>query len=148
MSERLEQMGILAKSEKPTADRTKRTERIEKRIPVGGNRDILTVDGKEEGFVYRWVLNIGNRIKKFEKGGYEIVTHEVTVGDARAATPTSLGSATVATSGDRQLILMRIPEAYYKEDQDAKEAEIAALEESMGKNVEGSYGRINIERKK
>lgn len=124
-----------------------RTERVEKRIPVGGNRDVLTVDGKEPGFVYRWVLDIGNRLKKFEKGGYEIVTHEVTVGDARAATPSSMGSGVVATSGDRKLVLMRIPEAYYKEDQDAKEANLLALEESMGKSVDGSYGKINIERK-
>lgn len=124
-----------------------RTERIQKRVPVSGNRDILTVDGKEEGYEYRWVLDIGNRTEKFKRGGWEFVTHEVSVGDARAADPSPIGSHVIATSGDRKLVLMRILEAYYKEDQDAKEAEIRALEESMGKNVEGSYGRIDIERK-
>jgi hypothetical protein len=124
-----------------------RTERIEKRIPVSGNRDILTVEGKEEGYEYRWILNLGNRIEKFKRGGWEVVTHEVIVGDARAATPTSLGTATIAASGDRELILMRIPSQYYKEDQDSKEAELLALEESMGKNVDGRYGEINISRK-
>ena len=123
-----------------------RTERIEKRVPVSGNRDILTVDGKEEGFVYRWVLDLGNRIEKFKRGGWEIVTHEVSVGDARAATPSSSGSPVVAISGgERKLILMRILETYYQEDQDSKEAELLAIEESMGKDVEGAYGRIGIE---
>lgn len=126
-----------------------RTARIEKRVPVSGNRDILTVDGKEEGFVYRWVLDLGNRIEKFKRGGWEIVTHEVSVGDARAATPSALGSPVVAVSeGDRKLVLMRITETYYQEDQDSKEAELLAIEESMGKNVDGAYGRIGIETNK
>lgn len=125
-----------------------RTERMPKRIPVSGNRDVLTVDGKEEGFEYRWVLSLEGRIEKFKKGGWEVVTHEVSVGDARAATPSALGTPVEAISGgDRKLILMRIPEQYYKEDQDAKEAGIRAIEESMGKNVDGSYGSIKIERK-
>ena len=125
-----------------------RTERISKRIPVSGNRDVLTVEGKEEGFIYRWVLDLGNRIEKFKRGGWELVTHDVTVGDARAATPSPLGSVVEAVSGgDRKLILMRISELYYKGDQDSKEAEILATEEAMGKNVEGSYGDIRIERK-
>lgn len=125
-----------------------RTNRLEERVPVSGNRDVLTVDGKEEGFVYRWILDIGNRIEKFKKGGWEVVTHNVSVGDARAATPSALGSVVEATSGgDRKLILVRIPEQYYKEDQDSKEAELKAIEESMGKNVDGSYGDIKIDRK-
>jgi hypothetical protein len=131
-------------------DRTERIEKVgEDRIPVSGNRDILTVRGKEPGFEYRWVLNLGNRISKFERGGWEVVTHEVSVGDARAAVPTSMGANTiVATSGgERELILMRIPEKYYKEDQDAKEQELLAVEASMGKNVEGKYGEVAISRK-
>lgn len=126
-----------------------REERLEKRVPIGGNRDILTVNGKEPGFVYRWVLDTGNRIVRFKKAGYELVTHEVTVGDARAATPEGLGSVVEALSGNgnNKLVLMRIREDYYKEDQDAKENEIQALEMSMGKNVDGSYGKIEIGRK-
>lgn len=124
-----------------------RTDRMTKRVPVSGNRDVLTVNGKEEGFEYRWVLELGNRVEKFKRGGWEIVTHDVSVGDARAATPSALGSVVEATSGDRKLVLMRIPSEYYKEDQDSKEAEIRAMEESMGKNVDGSYGSVKIERK-
>jgi len=152
MTLRLEQMGIIEKTEKSAqaekSNRTERTERIKERVPVSGNRDILTVEGKEEGWVYRWVLDLGNRLEKFKRGGWEIVTHPVLVGDSRAATPSALGSAVVADSGgDRKLVLMRISELYYKEDQDSKEAAILATEEAMGKNVDGSYGKISIVRK-
>lgn len=125
-----------------------RTERVPvTRVPVSGNRDVLTVIGKEPGFEYRWVLDRGNRTTKFKKGGWEFVTHEVEVGDARAAVPTALGSIVEATSGSDKLVLMRIPETYYKEDQDSKEANIRAMEESMGKDIENSYGSIKLERK-
>ena len=114
------------------------------RVPVSGNRDVLTVYGKEPGFEYRWILDKGNRTNKFKKGGWEFVTHEVEVGDARAATPSALGSIVEATTGSDKLVLMRIPSEYYKEDQDSKEANIRAVEEAMGKEIEGSYGSINI----
>ena len=116
------------------------------RVRVSGNRDVLTVYGKEPGFVYRWVLDIGSRLDKFSRAGYETVTHAVQVGDARAAVPSQIGSGTYAMSGNgtNKLVLMRIKEEYYREDQDAKEAEIAAVEASMGKEVEGSYGKIEI----
>ena len=119
------------------------------RVRVSGNRDVLTVYGKEPGFIYRWVLDIGSRLEKFLKAGYETVTHPVEVGDARAAVPAQIGSGTYALSGNgtNKLVLMRIKEEYYKEDQDAKEAEIMAIEASMGKDVEGSYGKVEIERK-
>ena len=125
-----------------------RTVRSEPRIPVSGNRNILTVEGKEEGFVYRWVLDIGNRVAKFKRGGWEVVSHDVEVGDARVATPSPTGSVVEAVSGgDRKLVLMRISELYYKEDQAAKESELSSLETSMGKSQEGGYGKIDITRK-
>lgn len=127
----------------------KKEDKVRKaRVRVSGNRDVLTVLGKEPGFVYRWVLDIGSRLDKFLRAGYEIVTHTVEVGDARAAVPSQIGSGTYALSGnaDKKLVLMRIKEEYYKEDQDAKEAEIAAIEASMGKDVEGSYGKVEIKR--
>lgn len=121
-----------------------RTERVADRVPVSGNRDVLTVDGKEDGFHYRWVLDKGNRISKFKRGGYEVVTHDVSVGDARVGTPSPTGTPVVADTGSDKLYLMRILLEYYKEDQDAKEAQTRALEESMGKNLDGRYGDIKI----
>lgn len=120
-----------------------------KRTPVGGNRDILTVEGREEGWFYRWVLDIGNRTDKFKKAGYEFVTHDVMVGDARAGVPEGLGSIVEALSGNggQKLVLMRIPMEYYQEDQDSKEAERKVLEVGMGKEIDGTYGHIGIGRK-
>lgn len=127
--------------------RAKRDDR-ETRVPVSGNRNILTVDGKEEGFMYRWVKDIGNRIKRFERAGYEVVKHDVTVGDARAAVASEPGAAVTAFGNKEgeKLVLMRIRQEYYDEDQAAKMAEIDAIEAAMGKNVEGSYGDIKISR--
>jgi len=127
-----------------------REQTLAKRVPVGGNRDILTVDGKEEGWHYRWVLDLGNRTKKFQKAGYEFVTHEVTVGDARAGTPEGLGSIVEALSGNgsQKLVLMRIKQEYYDEDQKSKESEISALEAGMGKEISGTYGKVEIDNKK
>lgn len=135
-------------TEKPVVREENREHKMD-RVPIGGNRDILTVIGKEAGFVYRWVLDQGNRIEKFKRAGYEVVTHDVSVGDARAAIPNQMGSGVYALSGniDKKLILMRIREEYYKEDQNAKEMELAALESTMGKNVDGGYGKVAIERK-
>lgn len=137
------------KVETPKRDEEKRTEELVKRVPISGNRDILTVYGKEEGYVYRWVLDTGNRTKKFQNAGYEFVTHDVMVGDARVGTSEGLGSIVEALSGNgnQKLVLMRILEEYYKEDQSAKEAEILALEAGMGKDISGAYGKISLERK-
>lgn len=117
------------------------------RVPIGGARDILTVDGKEPGFEYRWVQAYPDRINRFKRAGWEVVTHNVEVGQARAGIPGQLGSAVEAEAGGgARLVLMRIESEYYKEDQDAKEAEIRTLEDSMGKDVEGGYGSIKIQR--
>lgn len=126
-----------------------REEVLQKRVPIGGNRDILTVYGKEDGWHYRWVLDVGNRTRKFQKAGYEFVTHEVLVGDARSGTPEGLGSAVEALSGNgsQKLVLMRIKQEYYNEDQEAKELETKALEAGMGKELSGTYGKIELERK-
>lgn len=118
-----------------------------KRVPVSGNRNVLTVNGKEDGFYYRWVLDAGDRINRFKRAGYEVVTHEVEVGDARVGTASPVGSpVTASNGGGSSLILMRIPLEYYEEDQKAKMDEVDALEASMGKNVDGQYGKLDISR--
>ena len=116
------------------------------RIRVSGNRDILTVFNKEDGFCYRWVLDQGQRIPKFKLGGYELAPGDgLIVGDARTGVASPHGSAVVSVGKDgSQLFLMRIKEEWYKEDQDAKEDEIRANLETMSQLGEGQYGSVGI----
>lgn len=124
----------------------KRTESRPRRVPVSGNRDILTVYNKEPGFVYRWVQDVGSRVNKYIQGGYEVAPDNgLIIGDARTGVASPHGSAIVATSKDGStLILLRIKDEWYKEDQDSKEAEIEANEETMAELGEGQYGSVGI----
>jgi hypothetical protein len=124
-----------------------------RRIPVSGNRDVLTVHNKEDGFVYRWVLDTGNRIERFKQGGYEVAPDNgLLVGDARLGTTNEHGASVTAKGLDGQpLVLMRIKAEWHQEDQDAKESEIKQMEGSIerlgqrgGLDPEGTYGRITV----
>ena len=127
-------------------DRELTREQRPTRIPVSGNRDVLTVYNKEDGYFYRWVLDRGNRIEIFKQGGYEVAPDNgLMVGDARLATTNEHGSAVIAKGHDGQpLVLMRIKKEWYDEDQDAKSEEIEAMENSMKSanqnRADGKYG--------
>lgn len=122
------------------------TESRPRRIPVSGNRDILTIRNKEDGFNYRWVLDQGMRVPKFIDGGYEVAPDNgLIVGDARTGVPTQYGSAITATSKEGStLVLMRIKSEWFKEDQEAKEEELKQTELSMSQLEEGQYGSTGI----
>lgn len=123
-----------------------RTEDRPKRVPVSGNRDILTVQNKEKGFHYRWVMDRGMRVSKFIQGGYEIAPdHGLIVGDARVGVSSQYGSTVVSTSQDgSNLVLMRIKQEWYDEDQEAKAQAIIESEEAMAELGEGQYGTTGI----
>lgn len=106
------------------------------RTPVAG-RNVLTVKGKEPGFEYRIVNDSGDRIEMFKDAGWELVdSKDVTVGDRRIDRTTAEGSkAQVSVGGGTKAFVMRIPTEYYKEDQEAKNKRIDALEESMKKQA-------------
>lgn len=111
------------------------------------NRSILGVKGKEPGYAYRIVNDVGDRIESFRARGYEIVEdNSVQIGDRRVATPTKEGTQVqVSVGGGTKAYLMRINEAWYKEDQAAKEAELKELEKSM-KPASSDYGSIKLDR--
>ena len=124
-----------------------------KRIPVSGNRDILSVHGKEKGFVYRWVNDKGNAIAKFKAAGYEPVTHTVTVGQLSVnATDQKGGIISVNVGGSTTAFLMRIKEEWYKEDQAAKQVDIDAMSEDIYRTLndkeDGKYGSVSIQSRK
>lgn len=113
------------------------------------NRSVLGVRGKEPGFSYRIVNDIGDRIESFKARGYEIVEDQtVQIGDRRVATPTKEGTPVqVSVGGGTKGYLMRIKDEWYKEDQVAKEAELQELEKSM-KPASSDYGSIKLDRDK
>lgn len=118
------------------------------RIPVGGPRDVLTVQNKDPNYVYRWVLDVPGRIRRYEDGGYECVRDDLQVGQKTVDSNTQLGSVvTKHGGGDKKLILMRIPKKWYDEDQAAKAEKIDALEESMQIEAkDGRYGSLGMSR--
>lgn len=127
-------------------DRELTREKRPTRVPVSGNRDVLTVYNKEDGFVYRWVMDRGNRVELFKQGGYEIAPDiGLLVGDARLATTNEHGSAVIAKGHEgNPLVLMRIKKEWYTEDQETKAEEIDAMDASMKRaaqdRTDGKYG--------
>jgi hypothetical protein len=127
-------------------------ERIKKRVPIG-YRNLLTVEGKEEDFEYRWVNDEDGRPERFEEVGYERVTHDVRVGDSVAGRASQLGSVVSRpVGGGKQAVLMRIPKEWYDEDQKAKQKRVEQSENAMKRNIpknqptaDGDYGDANFD---
>lgn len=119
-----------------------------KRTPINGTRNVLGVQGKEDGYHYRIVNDDGDRVKMFEEQGYEIVTDpNVKVGDRRVANPTSEGSAVqVSVGGGTKAYVMRIKREWYEEDQASKQAFINEQESAMKKDATNSadYGKLSF----
>ncbi len=119
-----------------------------RRTPIG-QRNVLNVQGKEDGYVYRIVNDTGDRIQQFLDAGYELVdANSVRVGDKRVNQSTPEGTkAQVSVGGGQKAFVMRIPKEYYEEDQAAKQAEVNRLEESIKKQVSSGnadYGKVMI----
>ena len=126
------------------------------RVPLTGNRDILTVEGKDPAFQYRWVLDKneeGQRIKKFSSAWWVFVEGDDgqhVVGQESVYKNENVGSLIRVPAGNSQFYyLMRIPKEYYNEDQVAKQSEITERETALTRtdSDNGQYGNIKLERK-
>jgi len=122
-----------------------------KRVPLSGaERNVLTVQRKEPGFVYRFVNNREDRIQRFLDAGYEPVTKQSAgqIGDTRV--DSSDGTSSIVEKGvgmGVKAILMRIPEEFYKDDQQSKQQRVDELEASMKREAEKDrLGRLEISR--
>lgn len=125
----------------------KRENEVRQRVPVSGVRDVLTVYGKDPNYEYRFVNDASNRIARFQRGGWEIVTDDLEVGAPRVGVPESEGSAVkVSVGGGTQAYLMRIKKEWYDEDQKAKYAHLDEVEEAIYGEVNkpGMYGEIKL----
>lgn len=102
-----------------------------KRTPIA-QRNILTVANKRDGFKQRWVNDVDGRIQMFEEAGYTSVQRPTEVGDPQAGASTQVDRVVrKPVGGGITAVLMEIPEEYYAEDQQAKEAKIKHAEQSL-----------------
>jgi len=114
------------------------------RTPIG-TRNILTVKGKDPNYEYRIVNDVEDRITQFQEAGYEVVQSEsVDVGDKRAASGTSIGSAkTLSVGQGTKAYLMRIKKEWFDEDQKEKQTKVSEIERAtQDKALSGTYGTI------
>ena len=127
---------------------TKRTSRP-KRLTVHDAANILTVEGKEEGYVYRWVNDRGTRVDFMKRRGYEVVEDDnIIVGSAMPVHKSGSGITTVVDKQDGgKAILMRQRKEWYDEDQAAKAEIDSQKEEALFRQEEkaGRYGKVRAE---
>lgn len=118
------------------------------RTPVG-QRNILTVKGKDPNYEYRVVNDQDDRIAQFLDAGYELVENDShDVGDKRVSQGTSVGSKKEFSVGQGvKARLMRIKKEWYLEDQAKKQAFVNLQEASIKeKALDGNYGKLDITR--
>lgn len=117
-------------------------EKRPKRTPLG-SRARLSFSKKEPGFIYRVINDVDERLVQAQEAGYEFVKGDGTLGDPRAGEGGRVDSRISKPVGNGvRGFLMRIPDEYYKSDQDEKEKRVAASEAAMkpdkSKNQYGS----------
>lgn len=118
------------------------------RTAINGRRNKLSIQGKEPGFEYRVVNDLDNRVIELQERGYEIVTHDATVGDKRVGIPKKEGSPVeISVGGGKKAYLMRIKKEWYDEDQAAKLEDINETEKALQANSNDNYGKVEISRK-
>jgi hypothetical protein len=117
------------------------------RVPVT-ERNILSVKGKEPGFVYRIVNDTGDRVQQLMDAGYEIVeANAVQVGDKRINSASPEGTqAQVSVGGGVKAFVMRQKQEWYDEDQRAKHARANELEDNIKQSASGFTGNVKITR--
>lgn len=118
-----------------------------RRTPVS-QRNVLTVKNKDDGYVYRIVNDVDNRINQFIEGGWEtVLDKDVDIGDKRVNAAKPEGSlAQVSVGNGTKALVMRIRKEWYDEDQAAKSARIDEAEQSMYEDArKDTYGEIKRE---
>lgn len=118
---------------------TRKSGRESERIPVGGQRQRMTVGEKDDGYVYRWVNDNPGNIERYLAGGYEFVEHDTQVGDQPSDgdhgqpvdKTVSMQVGRTRTSVNGTAYLMRIRREYFDEDQEAKREDRLETTKSM-----------------
>jgi len=147
------------KQRKAASDRMKQRHASEKtavvskqmRVPVGGRRNITTVNDTPAGYKDRWVNDGSGRLDRFKKAGYEHVS-AADVGDSGVdGTHAEAGVVSKDMGKGTTAYLMRQREDYFNDDQAAKQRDVDATEDSIRRDVkdklkDGHYGSVIIDR--
>jgi len=115
-----------------------------RRTPVS-RRNRLEVQNKEDGYRYRIVNDVDDRVEQLLERGYEIVPNAKVgaAGSRRVDNPTAPGSASSISVGQgTKAIVMRQPLEYALED-DALKAQIVDDTEQTMKNPKADYGELS-----
>ena len=132
-----------------------RTEGQRVRVPFGARRSKLQLSDDEAaafaeaGYVLRWINDRDGRIERAIAGGYQYVKPE----EATSVGSTEIGQGNTDLGGKVSKVvsrgepvirayLMKIKKKYYDEDQAAKEAVNAKVDEALG---QGKAGGANVE---
>jgi len=124
------------------------TKRTSRRTAINGTRNVLNITGKEPGYEYRVVNDVGDRIEQLTEIGYELVKDDkVKVGDRRVANPTKEGSPLkVSVGGGISGYVMRIKSEFYEEDKAKKAAHVDNIEKGTLREAKGQadYGSVKV----
>jgi len=131
-----------------------KTARVTKqmRVPVGGKRNITTVNDTPSGFKDRWVNDGNGRLDRFKKAGYEHVP-AADIGDSGVDESHAQAGIVSRDMGKGvTAYLMRQREDYFNEDQAAKQRDVDSTEDSIRRDVkdklkDGHYGSVVIDRR-
>lgn len=128
-----------------TETKAKRPDRSKPVRQPLGQRNRLTFRGEmEEGYNYRVINDVDDRLTLALEGGYEFVESNEKLGDDKAAEASKVGSRVSKPVGNGiNGYLMRIKNEFYEADQAAKEADLVETEKGMepGRTtVEDAYG--------
>lgn len=120
-----------------------------RRSPLA-RRNVLTVVGKEPGYVYRIVNDTADRVTDLSEQGYEVVSsNKIQVGDKRVSKASPEGSVmSMSVGGGQRAVVMRQREDFYDEDQKAKQDYVSETERATkAEALNGTYGKLEITRK-
>lgn len=114
-----------------------------------GKRDRLAIKNREEGYVYRIVNDVDDRVENLQGLGYELCSKEQVgaVGNRRVDNTSSIGSTAHFSVGQgTKAVVMRIKSEWYQEDQRSKQAEVDEVEGTMKSDARkaADYGKLEI----
>jgi hypothetical protein len=118
-----------------------------KRTPVG-SRGVIPPIKLEDGYTYRVVNDVDDRISNFEEAGYELVPSEALRKGRRVDQPAPEGSKAQLSVGQGvKAFVMRQKDEWYQEDQNEKMAQLDKAEQAMKAEAqEGRYGKLDLTR--